>query len=520
MDPSTDQNASAVAHTYCATDFSCAFDQECVDGSCRPSRPALRPHIQTASILLRAPLDLGETAWRATHFDLLLGGLEPDEIRAYNPNARLFEYTLTRFHTFDTEPKPAAEWAAAHGYDPEDFYLHYRENVNVPTWEGRVIVPGYPAGMVPGWNPGGPNASATQRAQSRVIAYYRGSPQPTYFANITHPGYRQFFTERCAGLIDGTWYYNQPLATGPIDGVWFDEAIWYPLFGEGLLNKSTEYYGIPITDTHPYALAYRDLYPFMSETLLVVIGVTVDVMPNYGHVMFLNYPNPTAMAIQTTTPWILGEVWVTHTGTSSPTSGSNRCITYDKDYVNAVREIIDQTRLGGRRILGALDKSNGTSGSDRGKMFTLGLYYLLGIKHTFYEYETVDQSPSHLSTWGWNAAVDFNVGQPIAIPGGMLDFEGLPNTKEHWVFATGQDPYAPALTYRVLARRFSNALVLVKMLPLGSVVDFGSTTVHQLDRAYRVLQADGTLGMSLTQVSIRNNEALILIPETMTGIED
>jgi hypothetical protein len=58
------------------------------------------------------------------------------------------------------------------------------------------------------------------------------------------------------------------------------------------------------------------------------------------------------------------------------------------------------------------------------------------------------------------------------------------------------------------------------MLPLGSVVDFGSTTVHQLDRAYRVLQADGTLGMSLTQVSIRNNEALILIPETMTGIED
>ncbi len=45
------------------------------------------------------------------------------------------------------------------------------------------------------------------------------------------------------------------------------------------------------------------------------------------------------------------------------------------------------------------------------------------------------------------------------------------STREHWVLASGPDPYRPDLTYRVLARRFSNALVLVKMLPKGSVDD-------------------------------------------------
>jgi hypothetical protein len=70
----------------------------------------------------------------------------------------------------------------------------------------------------------------------------------------------------------------------------------------------------------------------------------------------------------------------------------------------------------------------------------------------------------------------------------------------------------------VFARRFTRALVLVKMLPLGSVEDSRSTTIHALGATYRPLRADGTLGSPVTQASLRNNEALILIPQVSTGV--
>jgi hypothetical protein len=188
--------------------------------------------------------------------------------------------------------------------------------------------------------------------------------------------------------------------------------------------------------------------------------------------------------------------------------------------VNAVREIVKQTQLGGRRILGARDTSNGTGGTLRGKMFTLGLYYLVQNKHTYYEYKSVHHSDAHVATWAYNPAVDYNIGQAMTIPAEAVDFDGKTNTTEHWLYASGQDPYAPGLTYRVFARRYTNALVLVKMLPLGSVDDNRSITTHQLTQSYRPLNADGTLGAPITVASIRNNEALILIPEVPTGIED
>jgi hypothetical protein len=510
---STTSAPSDDGQSGCVTDFSCPFGEECTGNGCTPIAASVYPHIQTASMLLRDPLSSAETAWRAQHNDLLIGGIDPDVARAVNPNVRMFEYVVSRFHRLDSGPKNASDWAVAHGYDPEDFYLHYREDVDVPTWESTVVVPGFPAGRVPGWNPGGPNASATSRAQSRVVGYNNAGGEPWYFANVANPAYRSFLAYVIEGLIDGTWYHNQPFASGPIDGVLMDEAIWYPIFGEGLLDHSNEYYGQPIVDDHPYTRAIEGLYPAMAQDMMDAFASTKDIMPNYGHVMFLNYPNRCAENIQSTTPWILGEVWVQYTGAASPTTGNNRTITYESDYVNAVREIVLQTRSGGRRVLGAQDRVNGVAGTDRGKLFTLGLYYLLSNKHTYYMYESAGHAyGGDASTWAWNPAVQYDIGQPDVVPSGMVDFEGRANTKEHYVFATGPDPVNPSLTYRVLARRFTNALVLVKMLPAGSTVDNSSITTHALGGNYGVLQADGLIGPIVTQASIRNNEALILIP--------
>lgn len=495
----------------CVTDLSCGFGEECTGNGCGPIESGWYSHIQTASPLFRNYIDDNEFTWRVSHYDLLIGQIKADETRAINPRARMFEYVNTRYLTQDV---PAYVWAQAHGYDNEDFYLHFEEDTAVPTWESTVLVPGFPPGIVPGYNPGGGGnpASATQRSQARVPGFSYGLSAPWYLANVAHPGYRQFLCDHIAGLIDGTFWFSG-FATGPIDGVLCDNAIYYPLFNEGVLGKSTEYYGRAMTDDHPYAVAYETLYPDIAENLLDKFGSTMDVMPNYGSVLFLNYPNRSAINVQTTTPWIWGEVWVTYNGQWTPTSGNNRCITYERDYANAVSAIIAQTRAGGRRVLGGRDVSSGATGTDRGKMFTLGLYYLVHNRHTYYIYESVNghNGPGAMSNWAWNPAVTYDVGQPDAIPNGAVDFEGRANTKEHYVFASGSDPYNPALTYRVLARRFTNALVLVKMLPDGSVTDDRSITTHALDGSYAVLQADGSLGPVVTQAQIRNNEALILI---------
>jgi hypothetical protein len=499
----------------CVTDYSCPFGEECGGAGCVPIATSLYPHIQTASALVRAPIDDAEQTWRAAHYDLCISRLDPDRMRATNPGIRMFEYTIARYQRFGTGPNNPDAWAVAHGYDPEDFYLHYREDVNVPTWEGVVLVPGFPPGVVPGWNPGGGGnpASATERSQSRVVGFRNGMATPWYFANLTHPGFRRFLVEHARMLVQGTWYDEPPFASGMVDGVMIDLGIYLPLFGEGQLDRTSEFYGVPVNEDHPYAVANETLYPFLAGELKRALGATVDLMPNYGHVYFLDYPSRSTQDILSTTPWILGEVWVTYTGTWTPTSGGDRCITYEKDYDNAVTEIVRQTRAGGRRVIGARDTASGSVGTDRGKLLTLGLYYLVNNRHTYYMYDTQGghQNPAPISTWSWNPAVEFDVGQPDVIPVGKTDFEGRPNTKEHYEFATGADPYNPSLTYHVFARRYTNALVLVKLLPEGSVTDDRSITTHALDGTYAPLLADGSLGAAVNVAVIRNNEALILI---------
>ena len=495
----------------CATDFSCDFGEECDGTTCAPIGPSLYPHIQTASALFRPYLDAGELQWRAQHYDLVIAQADGDALRAVNPHIRVFEYLNIRYLLY---PAEVAAWAGAHGYDSEDFYLHYLEDTTVPTWESTVLVPGYPAGVVPGWNPGGGGnpATATSRDQSRVPGFSHGLTEPWYLANVEHAGYRAFLRDYAADLIDGSRWFGG-YSTGPIEGVVCDNAIFYPQFQEGRIDKSDEYYGVPLNEDHPYAVAYETIYPELAQEMRNDFAGSKDILPNYGHVFFLNYPNRAAVNVQTTTPWIWGEVWVTYNGASSPTTGSNRCITYETDYPSAVSSIVVQTRSGGRRILGARDIAGAFTGTERGKLFTLGLYYLLHNAHTYYLYETLSghSHSSHLSAWAWNPAVEFNVGQPDQIPNGTVDFEGKANTKEHYVFATGPDPFNPALTYRVLARNFTNALVLVKMLPTGSVTDDRSITTHPLDGTYMPLGADGTPGAMVTQVTLRNNEAVILV---------
>ena len=497
-------------------DSDCPSGEECEGAGCVPVRPTLYPHIQLASVVLRNYVEDTEVEWRAQHADLLVGRTVAwaDRIRAANPDARLFEYTLFRY---DYYPEDSETWAELHGYDPEDLYLHYREDTTVPGYEAAVLVPGYPAGVVPGWNPDrspdDPPASATERAQSRAVGMPFGTVDPWRMANITHAGYRRFLIDQMTALADGS-LYGAANATGPVDGIMVDIGVYYPVFNDGVVNKTDEFYGVPLDDSHPYALGFVSHYTELIEGLDGRLSRPVDVMPNYGNVLFLASSDPLSQGVLGACDWAWGEVWIMYRGNSSPTRGSARAVSYEYDYGPAITSVIEQTRAGGRRVLGARDLETAPMGSERGRLFTLALYYLVHNPNTFYQYESYNghNYQVHVAQWQWNPAVMYDVGRPDRVPDGFVDFEGNAGSTEHYEFAAGADPYDPSLTYHVLARKFTNALVLVKMLPVGSVVDDRSSTVHELDHAYYILQADGSVGIDpVFSVSLRNNEGVILV---------
>jgi hypothetical protein len=407
-------------------------------------------------------------------------------------------------------------WAALNGYDPEDFLLHYREDTIVPGYETTVLIPGCPPGVVPGWNPDrapdDPPASATERSQSRAVGVPYRMDDPYQMANITHEGYRRFLIDQMAALADGSLTGGPP-ATGLVDGIMVDLGVYYPHFKEGVIDKTDEFYGIPLDYDHPYARGFVTFYADLIEGLDDRISRPPDIMPNFTDVFFFNYSDPLSEGALDIVDWAWAEVWLMYWGNSQPT-GPQRAISYEYDYEKGVANIVRRTRAGLRIVLGARDLVNAPVGSDRGRLFTLALYYLVHNPNTFYQYESFIRHTYqvHVSQWQWNPAVTYDVGRPDRVPDGYVDFEGKTATDEHYEFATGPDPYDPSLTYHVFARRFTKTLVLVKMLPRGSVVDDRSVTVHELDRPYRILRGDGTPSAeTCTSVSLRNNEGVILV---------
>jgi hypothetical protein len=144
--------------------------------------------------------------------------------------------------------------------------------------------------------------------------------------------------------------------------------------------------------------------------------------------------------------------------------------------------------------------TGGSPTDPRTQLATLAYYYLLADPvSTFLDFYG-GHEPSTSWSRHWAPAAAYDVGQPL----------------DAWsVFATGSDPADATLTYRVYARSYSNALVLYKPLSYGggnagSLNDTTATT-HALNGSYRLLQADGTLGRSVTSVTLRNGEGAILI---------
>jgi hypothetical protein len=144
--------------------------------------------------------------------------------------------------------------------------------------------------------------------------------------------------------------------------------------------------------------------------------------------------------------------------------------------------------------------AGGSPTDPRTQLATLAEYYLLADPvATFLDFFG-GFAPATSWSQHWSPAVAYNIGQPSST----------------WsLFASGTDPGNPDLTYQVYQRSYTNALVLYKPLSYarsvtGTLSDNTATT-FTLGGNYRLLQADGTPGVVVTSISLRNGEGAILI---------
>jgi hypothetical protein len=149
-----------------------------------------------------------------------------------------------------------------------------------------------------------------------------------------------------------------------------------------------------------------------------------------------------------------------------------------------------------------LDSYPGSSSvtDPRTQIGTLAYYYLFADPNRTMLMFYGGYQPNADWDLGWVDAAEYDVGQPSG---------------ERTIFARGADPQNLALEYRVYAREYDNALVLYKPKSYfqgttGTTADATATT-HHLGGSYRTLNADGTQGPIISQITLRGGEGAVLV---------
>ena len=459
----------------------------------------LFPHIKTWGIFVGNPVPLDETLWAGPYFDIMGGNMNvSDQLYQINPNIKFCAYENPP-ELSDGSFSYLEDWAEANDYNMEDSFVHYTEDVTDELWNTNV--PGYRAECSP--DNCTPPATATSPDQARVRGAY--SLRPNWrMHNLQNP---QTYLYR---IYEQSSIWNLWPQTYNPSCVYFDAiSIFDYILSKQHLDKTDVYAGIPMDYNHPrmtqlfqwgldYVASIQSQYG-ISMLPIANASATYYLVDDHWKSRFISYYD-----------WVFVEDWLRYATAS-----------YETDYNTAIAEMTRQSLAGEKRLLRGYETYG--QDSNRGKIFLLGSYYLINNENTYFNYKKLGEpAGGDLPSHQWFNAISYNIGIPVTNPTGQPDFDGNLDTSEHYEWVIGIDPASPKTpkeTYHILARQYSNALILVKFRPRYSTTNDTSATTHNLDGTYRLLNVDGTLGDPITQVTLRNNEEAILIPVDTTAPE-
>lgn len=470
--------------------------------------PNIKIYGHTYKNLSGYPADAG---FIARHFDMVMWGgpIVGDSSAASNP-------TMVWLHEAGNIPSIRS------GYDSTRVELWIDDSANNPMgydWSDLLLYYKYDTtnwvGTFPGWNPGDdtdgsecidstegnnglpsvPNRTAQCEWDARALLQV-GSKH-WMLANVPAAAYADFTADEAKYAVD-TWN---------VEGFHFDVAAYQSLSLN--LGNTFTYEGWSETDPD---------FPYIEDKIAFLPSVMADVESEVGSpvIAIANMVSPTYICnsggyYEPQHDYALAylenlnlEAWLPYLS-----------------YANTSR----RERLLECPFLDFLEQGKGiaftyreVSPTEQGKLFSLAMFYMINHQMAFYFYMLNNADGTNAENTFWNPWVEYDVGQPVVNNLGFNDFQNQSGTNRFFVFASGS-------TYEVLGRQFlrsdnKRVLVLAKVMGPNESLGAGTGTTIALNGSYKKVLSDFTLGPTINQITLVNNEGVILVKQTGSGCKD
>jgi flagellar hook capping protein FlgD len=408
-------------------------------------------------------------------------------IKAANPNFLWFIYNsgsdnYVPPHSPVPEHDLLVSKALAHGWDPEEGYLHYWDDTQV-TLEGTTV-------LIPGWGGG----TAVNPADARVPVYYKNLERRVINASTGRA--RQLQKEVFIQLAIDT-----PFAGSSVypDGIFLDNSTWQvynygTIVSGGHVREATNH---PLMGSATFQSWYwnEDYGPFLAslkDTLRTAATWSKDHRPKY---LMTNIANS----------WTDSYVTMDVADILSMEFEYNAV----RDFgVNAVAEAHRRDRLAADAGIATVYPATMTqsvsghigSFSYAQTMLSNLAWYLVSRTELTYFFEMGSSAPN-VAGWDtltWRGCLDVadnDLGETIGEP---------------YKLSQGTDPLGNA--FAVYARPYQNGLALVR--PRGDWdegVETQSAVSVALPGPMFPVKPDGTSGSAVSQLNLRNGEGAILL---------
>ncbi|MCF6351826.1 MAG: T9SS type A sorting domain-containing protein [Cyclobacteriaceae bacterium] len=447
------------------------------------------PHIKTFGydyVPLNNRLDLAQ--WLAQHHDWIIGGGGDWDATLYNTvkeansNTKIMSYLA--YHSISPDDMAWMEnWCSNNGFNPEDIYYHYHTDTQVKILNGTYIT-------VPGYG----NGSATTLAEARARVRWNGgwpgiNPSSTAFRRA----FEVLAVNRLtvSGLTDT---YLDGLFLDTFDGI-ANDGNWtsrlentIELNPNGTISKEDVYTVV----RQDLIDAKMELEAFLKQTInnsfvINVNAADIDMIYNWFSYIYMDYRDETM------------HVSIEYLITS--TSNTNR--------IPRLVQVYDDMENGREFFIRSQTNFAPPTEIPFGfTQFILSTHYLVNHPnaHFMYHYGNAGNyggypygnfEPTH-----WHQNIEINIGTPIVRS--TVDYWGETNTDRFYEFANGTG-------YQILAREYTNALVLTNFGGGGWANIGNNPTTHQLDGEYYPLLDDNTNAPAVTSITLGQSEGVILL---------
>ncbi len=449
------------------------------------------PHIKTFGFDY-VPLNdrLDEAVWLAKHHDWIVGGGNNWDTQLYNtikeanPDTKIMRYLA--YHSMAPTAMTWMEsWANNNGYDPENIYYHYHTDTEVRTLNGSIIVPGF-----------GNDGSAASLEEARARVRWNGG---WVGINPSSLVFRRAF--------EAYALYEISVAGSPgtfLDGVFLDTF-------DGIQNSGPWTSNLQNTiELNPDgSRSIEVVYNQVQQDLLdAKMELETFLKQQTGNNSFV--VNANAADADIVYQWFPDLYVDQRDKTMHLTIEYMVTSTSGRSRIPRLRDVYDDLE-NGRKMLIRSQTNVTSSMQDIPYGFTrflLAAHYLINHENAYFMYHEGSAANYGGTPYGnfrtshWHRNMEVNIGVPITRA--SSDSWGAPNTDRFYEFSSSN-------SNTVLAREYSQALVLAKF-GRGGLANIGSNpATYQLGGSYYPLLEDNTTGAVVTSVTLGESEGITLL---------